>query len=196
MSAATKLSSKFQISIPKEVREQQGWKAGQEFVFLPKGRGVVLVPVPKHEDLRGIAEALIPKTIGIGTTVTDARRRYVSLDRIPHRQSAGTKVFGAYARSHRNHGPNHRPVRTGKMVGARGRGRCEGNSSRRHDAMPCRRSRHIHRSWGGGCRAIASIGDCRRHYLRDVARHDAELLTCDAHFKDLPGVLYFAKVAE
>jgi predicted nucleic acid-binding protein len=23
--------------------------------------------------------------------------------------------------------------------------------------------------------------------------HDAELLTCDAHFKDLPGVIYFAK---
>ena len=24
--------------------------------------------------------------------------------------------------------------------------------------------------------------------------HDAELLTCDAHLKDLPGVIYFAKV--
>jgi predicted nucleic acid-binding protein len=24
--------------------------------------------------------------------------------------------------------------------------------------------------------------------------HDAELLTCDAHFKDLPGVIYFPKV--
>lgn len=23
--------------------------------------------------------------------------------------------------------------------------------------------------------------------------HDAELVTCDAHFKDLPGVIYFAK---
>jgi len=56
MSAATKLSSKFQISIPKEVREQQGWRAGQEFVFLPKGKGVVLVPVPRREDLRGAAK--------------------------------------------------------------------------------------------------------------------------------------------
>jgi uncharacterized protein len=26
--------------------------------------------------------------------------------------------------------------------------------------------------------------------------HDVELLTCDAHFKDLPGVLYFAKVRQ
>ena len=25
---------------------------------------------------------------------------------------------------------------------------------------------------------------------------DAELLTCDAHFKDLPGVIYFAKVRQ
>ena len=56
MSIATKLSSKFQISIPKEVREQQGWQAGQEFVFLPKGRSVVLVPVPKREELFGIAK--------------------------------------------------------------------------------------------------------------------------------------------
>jgi AbrB family looped-hinge helix DNA binding protein len=56
MSATTKLSSKFQISIPKEVREQQGWRAGQEFVFLPKGKGVVLVPVPNREDLRGAAK--------------------------------------------------------------------------------------------------------------------------------------------
>ena len=56
MSTATKLSSKFQISIPKEVREQQGWRAGQEFVFLPKGGGFVLVPVPTREELFGIAK--------------------------------------------------------------------------------------------------------------------------------------------
>jgi AbrB family looped-hinge helix DNA binding protein len=61
MSATTKLSSKFQISIPKEVREQQGWRAGQEFVFLPKGGGVVLVPVPSRESLRGIAKGANPE---------------------------------------------------------------------------------------------------------------------------------------
>jgi AbrB family looped-hinge helix DNA binding protein len=61
MSATTKLSSKFQISIPKEVREQQGWRAGQEFVFLPKGGGVVLVPVPARESLRGIAKGANPE---------------------------------------------------------------------------------------------------------------------------------------
>ena len=61
MSATTKLSSKFQISIPKEVRERQGWRAGQEFVFLPKGGGVVLVPVPSRESLRGIAKGANPE---------------------------------------------------------------------------------------------------------------------------------------
>ncbi|TKT80217.1 AbrB/MazE/SpoVT family DNA-binding domain-containing protein [Aquamicrobium sp. LC103] len=47
------LSSKFQISIPKAVREEQGWKPGQEFAFLPHGKSVMLVPVPKLEDLLG-----------------------------------------------------------------------------------------------------------------------------------------------
>ena len=51
----TKLSSKFQISIPKAVRAAQHWEAGQEFVFIPKGKGVLLVPVPKLEDLFGCA---------------------------------------------------------------------------------------------------------------------------------------------
>lgn len=61
MSAVTKLSEKFQISIPKEVREQQGWRAGQEFVFLPKGDSVVLVPVPEREKLFGLVEGADPK---------------------------------------------------------------------------------------------------------------------------------------
>ena len=49
------LSSKFQISIPKSLREAQHWRAGQEFVFIPKGEGVVMMPVPTLEQLRGIA---------------------------------------------------------------------------------------------------------------------------------------------
>lgn len=49
------LSSKYQISIPKRVREAHGWKPGQEFAFIPRGRHVVLVPVPTLEDLEGIA---------------------------------------------------------------------------------------------------------------------------------------------
>lgn len=55
MSASATLSSKFQISIPKSVREEQHWEAGQEFVFIPKGKGVLVIPVPKVEELAGIA---------------------------------------------------------------------------------------------------------------------------------------------
>lgn len=53
MSATAKLSSKHQISIPKAVRDARNWKAGQEFAFIPKGSGILLVPVPKIEDLAG-----------------------------------------------------------------------------------------------------------------------------------------------
>ena len=67
MNAVT-LSSKFQISIPKEVREAQGWKPGQKFAFVYRGgRAYELVPVPKLEDLLGIAK---------GADTTNYRDRY------------------------------------------------------------------------------------------------------------------------
>ena len=54
-SAATAtLSSKFQISIPKSVREEQHWEAGQEFVFIPRGKGVLVMPVPELDELSGL----------------------------------------------------------------------------------------------------------------------------------------------
>ena len=52
----TRLSSKYQISIPKALRDEQGWKAGQEFAFVPKDGGWMLVRVPTLEDIRGIAK--------------------------------------------------------------------------------------------------------------------------------------------
>ena len=55
MATAT-LSAKVQISIPKEVRDEQHWSAGHEFVFIPKGKGVLLMPVPTLADLHGMAE--------------------------------------------------------------------------------------------------------------------------------------------
>ncbi|SSC73167.1 unnamed protein product [Ciceribacter sp. T2.26MG-112.2] len=55
METAT-LSSKFQISIPKDVRDRQNWKAGQRFVFIPKGVGVLVMPVPELAELKGIAK--------------------------------------------------------------------------------------------------------------------------------------------
>ena len=55
MSNTATLSKKFQISVPKAVRDAQHWEAGQEFVFIPKGAGVLMVPVPAVEQLAGIA---------------------------------------------------------------------------------------------------------------------------------------------
>jgi AbrB family looped-hinge helix DNA binding protein len=57
-----RLSSKFQISIPKAVRAAKAWKAGQEFAFIPKGEGVLLVPVPKPQDLAGSAKGARPSS--------------------------------------------------------------------------------------------------------------------------------------
>ena len=55
MRTTATLSSKFQISIPKAVREEQHWKAGQEFAFIPKGKGILVMPVPALDELAGIA---------------------------------------------------------------------------------------------------------------------------------------------
>ena len=66
MSETATLSSKFQISIPKAIRSAQHWEAGLTFAFIPKGSGVLLVPVPKRVSLMGIAR---------GASTTDYRDR-------------------------------------------------------------------------------------------------------------------------
>ena len=60
MANTATLSAKFQISVPKAVREARQWKAGQKFAFIPKGAGVLLVPVPSVEDLPGLAARADP----------------------------------------------------------------------------------------------------------------------------------------
>lgn len=66
MSETATLSSKFQISIPKAIRTAQAWEAGLTFAFIPKGSGVLLVPVPKRDALQGFAR---------GASATDYRDR-------------------------------------------------------------------------------------------------------------------------
>lgn len=56
MAATATLSSKYQISIPKAIRDEQHWEAGQEFVFIPKGNGVLVIPVPDIQELAGLAQ--------------------------------------------------------------------------------------------------------------------------------------------
>lgn len=60
MSETATLSAKFQISIPKSVRAAQHWEAGQTFAFVPKGSGVMLVPVPTRERLHGMMAGADP----------------------------------------------------------------------------------------------------------------------------------------
>ena len=55
MSATSKLSSRYQVSIPKTVRERLAWRPGQKIAFIDHGDGVVMVPVPDREALLGIA---------------------------------------------------------------------------------------------------------------------------------------------
>jgi AbrB family looped-hinge helix DNA binding protein len=50
------LSSKFQISIPKSVREKERWEPGQKFAFVPDAGGYKLVAVPSLANLRGLAK--------------------------------------------------------------------------------------------------------------------------------------------
>ena len=56
LSEAANLSASFQISIPKSVREARRWEVGQTFAFIPRGAGVLLVPVPKLDALKGLAD--------------------------------------------------------------------------------------------------------------------------------------------
>lgn len=52
MNVAT-LSSKFQISIPKEVRDELNLKAGQKFIFVIKGSIIYLVPQRSLLEMKG-----------------------------------------------------------------------------------------------------------------------------------------------
>lgn len=56
-----KLSTKFQLSIPKAIRTARRWQAGQVLAFIPKGEGMLLVPVPKAHKLAGLARGAKPK---------------------------------------------------------------------------------------------------------------------------------------
>ena len=59
MSTAT-LSSKFQFSVPKEVREAMQLQPGQQFEMIPMGSIIQLIPKTSIKDLRGIARGANP----------------------------------------------------------------------------------------------------------------------------------------
>lgn len=53
-----RVSSKYQIVLPPEIRQALGLKPGQEVAFLQVGRSVRLVPIRPIEELRGSAPNL------------------------------------------------------------------------------------------------------------------------------------------
>jgi AbrB family looped-hinge helix DNA binding protein len=56
------LSSKYQISIPKEVRQELGWVAGDKIALIPDGHGgIKLVKVPTIEALQLMFQGANPE---------------------------------------------------------------------------------------------------------------------------------------
>ncbi len=53
--AQTTVSSKYQVVIPKEIRERTGLRPGQKLSVIATGAVIQLVPVPTLQELRGIA---------------------------------------------------------------------------------------------------------------------------------------------
>jgi AbrB family looped-hinge helix DNA binding protein len=59
MQTAT-LSSKYQLAIPKAIRELLNLQAGQQFTVLAKGNSIELVPVRSLQSMRGLLKGANP----------------------------------------------------------------------------------------------------------------------------------------
>jgi AbrB family looped-hinge helix DNA binding protein len=60
MNSAT-LSSKYQLAIPKAIREELDLQPGQEFSVINKGGVIELVPVRSLKDARGLLKGASPE---------------------------------------------------------------------------------------------------------------------------------------
>ena len=58
MEALTTISTKFQIVIPREVRERFNLKPGQKVIFIPYRNSIRLVVVPSIKEARGIFKGI------------------------------------------------------------------------------------------------------------------------------------------
>jgi AbrB family looped-hinge helix DNA binding protein len=54
----TTVSSKYQVVIPREIREQFGIKPGQKVVFIPHKKSLRVVIVPPIEEAYGFLEGI------------------------------------------------------------------------------------------------------------------------------------------
>lgn len=62
----TTLSSKFQIVIPKAIRESMHYQAGEKFLLIPKGNVLQMIPQLHLNDIEGLLE---------GANITNIRDR-------------------------------------------------------------------------------------------------------------------------
>ena len=58
MEALTTISTKYQIVIPRDVREQFNLKPGQKVMFIPYKNSIRLVVVPSIKEARGIFKGM------------------------------------------------------------------------------------------------------------------------------------------
>lgn len=63
MEALTTISTKYQIVIPRKVREQFNLKPGQKVVFIPYKNSIRLVIVPSIKEARGIFKGMNTENI-------------------------------------------------------------------------------------------------------------------------------------
>ena len=61
MTRPSTLSSKYKLSIPKELCERMGLRPGHKVAFIAKAAGVLMVRVPKREELAGMARGSNPE---------------------------------------------------------------------------------------------------------------------------------------
>ena len=59
----TTISSKYQVVIPREVREQFGLKPGQKIAFIPFNKTLHVVIVPPIEQARGMFKGVGTKNL-------------------------------------------------------------------------------------------------------------------------------------
>ena len=61
MAAASTLSSRYRISIPKSVRERMSLRPGQRIAFIARADGISMVAIPEREVLAGMARGANPE---------------------------------------------------------------------------------------------------------------------------------------
>ena len=52
------ISSKYQIAIPKQIREKHNLKPGEKFILMSIGNRIEMIPEKKMEDLRGVLSGM------------------------------------------------------------------------------------------------------------------------------------------